>query len=253
MVSFDELLGQFSVGENLVNIKINDDFDFSCKDQTFLIKSGSMLCRGEKDSRTGVRATQTFGKHDPIGFSEAIAAREMKLEFKPLTDLVLVRFDAENLKKQVNDANIFAKTIIKYSLGRIFLLKRNANNFAFEDDFLARKDKISARVKFERDQVIFSAGSDSRNMYFIERGEIAIVSKGDKTVARLSGGECFGESALLSQRPRNFGAISKTDSILLMIEESVVDKEIRKEPPLVQLTILLLLKRLELMNKLRMV
>ena len=43
MVSFDELLGQFSVGENLVNIKINDDFDFSCKYQTFVIKSGSMM------------------------------------------------------------------------------------------------------------------------------------------------------------------------------------------------------------------
>ena len=253
MVPFDELLGQLSSEENRVKIGLGDYFDFACKDQVYLIESGTVLCFGEKDPNSGVRATQTFTARDPIGFAEAIAARPMQLELKPLTDLVLVRFDAENLKKEVNKANIFAKTIIKYSLSRIFQIKRNANNFSFEDDFLTRKDNISARVKFERDQVIFSAGSDSRNMYFIERGQIAITSKGNKTVARLSGGECFGESALLSQRPRNFGAISQTESSVLVIEKSVVDKEMRKDPPLVQLTVLMLLKRLDLMNRLRMV
>jgi hypothetical protein len=253
MITFRELLGEFNGADNLVKIGLKDSFDFTSKDQVFLIESGSVLVYGEKDPKTGVRATQTFETHDPIGFAEAIASREVQLEFKPLTDLTLVRFDGAKLRKQVNTANIFSKTIIKYSLGRIFNIKRSTNNFAFEDDFINKKDKLFSRIKYSQDQIIFSAGSDSKKMFFIENGSVQIVSKSAKIVANLSGGECFGEGALLNNRPRNYTAIAQKESTLLVIEESIVDKELGRDSPLVRLSVLVLLKRLELMNKMRMV
>ena len=253
MITFRELLGEFNGADNLVKIGLEDSFDFKSKDQVFLIESGSVLVYGEKDPKTGVRATQTFETHDPIGFAEAIASREVQLEFKPLTDLTLVRFDGAKLRKQVNTANIFSKTIIKYSLGRIFNIKRSTNNFAFEDDFINKKDKLFSRIKYSQDQIIFSAGSDSKKMFFIENGSVQIVAKSARIVANLSGGECFGEGALLNNRPRNYTAIAQKESTLLVIEESIVDKELGRDSPLVRLSVLVLLKRLELMNKMRMV
>jgi len=253
MITLTKLLGEFNGEDNLVKIGVKDSFDFTSKDQVFLIESGSVLVYGEKDPKTGVTATQTFGTHDPIGFAEAIASREVQLDFKALTDLTLVRFDGAKLRKQVNTANIFSKTIIKYSLARIFNIKRSTNNFAFEDDFINKKDKLFSRIKFAQDQIIFSAGSDSKKMFFIENGSVKIVSKSGKIIANLCGGECFGEAALLNNRPRNYTAIAQKESTLLVIEESIVDKELGRDPPLVRLSVLVLLKRLELMNKMRMV
>ena len=253
MITLTKLLGEFNGEDNLVKIGVKDSFDFTSKDQVFLIESGSVLVYGEKDPKTGVTATQTFGTHDPIGFAEAIASREVQLDFKALTDLTLVRFDGAKLRKQVNTANIFSKTIIKYSLARIFNIKRSTNNFAFEDDFINKKDKLFSRIKYSQDQIIFSAGSDSKKMFFIENGSVQIVSKSAKIIANLCGGECFGEAALLNNRPRNYTAIAQKESTLLVIEESIVDKELGRDPPLVRLSVLVLLKRLELMNKMRMV
>ncbi len=252
MITFKELLGEFNGADNLVKIGVKDSFDFTGKDQVLLIEAGSVLVYGEKDAKTGIRETQIFGIHDPIGFAEAIASREVQLEFKPLTDLTLVRFDGAKLRNQVNTANIFSKTLIKYSLGRIFKIKRSTNNFAFEDDFINKTDKLFSRIKFAQDQIIFSAGSDSKKMFFIEKGSIQIVSKSAKIIANLNGGECFGEAALLNNRTRNYTAIAQKESTLLVIEESIVDRELSKDPPLVRLSVLVLLKRLELMNKMRM-
>ena len=253
MITFKELLQEFNGAENLVKIGLKDSFDYTGKDQVFLIESGSVLMFGKKDAKTGIRETQIFGTHDPIGFAEAIASREVQLEFKPLTDLTLVRFDAAELRKQVNTANIFSKTIIKYSLARIFNIKRSGYNFAFEDDFINKKDNLFSRIKFSQDQVIFSAGSDSKKMFFIENGSVNIVSKSSSILANLSGGDCFGEAALLSSRPRNHTAIAQKECTLLVIEESIVFKELSRDSPLVRLSVIVLLKRLELMNKMRMV
>ena len=90
-------------------------------------------------------------------------------------------------------------------------------------------------------------------MFFIENGSVQIVSKSAKIIANLCGGECFGEGALLNNRPRNYTAIAQKESTLLVIEESIVDKELGRDSPLVRLSVLVLLKRLELMNKMRMV
>ena len=65
---------------------LNVDFEFEQKDKVFLISDGSVLAYGEKDPQTGIKATQTFAKDDPIGFAEAIAGRGMQLQFNSLVE-----------------------------------------------------------------------------------------------------------------------------------------------------------------------
>ena len=253
MSVFEELLVQVSDWSNLVGVGVDEEFDFASQDYAFLIESGAVLAYGEKDRETGIKATQTFGVHDPIGFAEAIAVRDIRLEFRKLSDLTLIKFDSAELRKQVNSANVLAKTIIKYSLSRIFDSKRSANNFSFEDEFINKNYRFLTRMRVAQEEEVFRVNGDAQRMFFIEKGLVEIVSGTNKIVADLGIGECFGEAALLSDRPRNYAAIAKKDSSLLVIERSTVEEEMHDDSPLVRLSVLVLLKRLELMNKLRMV
>ena len=129
--------------------------------------------------------------------------------------------------------------------------KKNTSNFSFEDEFVNKQYRFLTRRKVTQDEEIFLVNSDAQKMFFIEKGLIGIVSRNNRMVADLSDGECFGEAALLSDRPRNYAAIARKDSSLLVIERSTVEHEMTDDSPLVRLSVLVLLKRLELMNKLR--
>ena len=71
-------------------------------------------------------------------------------------------------------------------------------------------------------------------------------------LAALSVGECFGEAALLSDRQRRFSATAITKVDTIVIEKTPVLNEIKKNTTLVQLTALVLLRRMDIMNLLRL-
>ena len=247
MLVFEELLEKFKNEENLVKVGVDDKFNFTIKDQIFVIESGSVKGYGAQNPKTGLKEAQNFEEHDPIGFAEAMSSREHTLKFRQLSDITLIKFNGANLRQQINDSDIFAKTIIKYSLGRIFGLKKG-NNFSFEDSLLDSKEKIFNRLRFPKDSTIYNAGSSSKHMYFIEKGSVQIVSSEKKVLATLDVGECFGEAAILKDRNRNYTVTAKVDCSLLAIEKSVVEQKMSNNSPLVQLSVIMLLKRLELMN-----
>ena len=195
MSVFEALLVQVSDWSNLVGVGVDEEFDFASQDYAFLIESGAVLAYGEKDRETGIKATQTFGVHDPIGFAEAIAVRDIRLEFRKLSDLTLIKFDSAELRKQVNSANVLAKTIIKYSLSRIFDSKRSANNFSFEDEFINKNYRFLTRMRVAQEEEVFRVNGDAQRMFFIEKGLVEIVSETNKILADLGIGECFGEAA----------------------------------------------------------
>ena len=253
MFSFRRLVEDARDYFELVDVGVNEDFEFEQQDKVFLILEGSILAYGEKDPETGIKATQTFTKDDPIGFAEAIAGRSMQLQFRKLTDLSLRGFCAAELKKQVNESKVFSQTIIKYSLSRIFDQKRSAKYFSFEDEFIGKNYDFLKRIRVAREEDVFRLNEAATKMFFIEKGSIGIFSRNNKQIAELGVGECFGESAMLNDRTRRYTAVANKDSSLLLIEDDKVEKELAKDTPLVRLSVVVLLKRLELMNRLRMV
>ena len=89
-------------------------------------------------------------------------------------------------------------------------------------------------------------------MYFIRYGQVEISSSDGARLGLLEEGECFGESAIITNKDRTLDATALTEVETIGIERSVVLRELQKNSELVQLVTLVLLKRLEIMNHLKL-
>ena len=69
-------------------------------------------------------------------------------------------------------------------------------------------------------ETIFEAGDPPDGLYVLAAGDIKIV-KGDKTLARLSPGDFFGEIALVDDAPRIAAAVARSDGLMLFIDREV--------------------------------
>ena len=252
MLDFETLLHQVKNQTEVIEVSADDKFNFLDRDFAYIIESGSVLVVGERSSETGVSPTHTLEVNDPIGCAEAIAARPPKLKFKQVADLTLRQFKSSDIRKFVDRANVFSKTIIKYSIGRIFGQTRTSSNLAFEEGFIDKNYDLLKTRRVARDEEVFKIGSVAKDMFFINKGLVQVVSKEMKVIAELGVGECFGESALFDFRPRTYGVVASQNSDLLVIDSEQVEIEVSKEPAIVRLAVLLLVKRLEVMNNLRL-
>ena len=109
------------------------------------------------------------------------------------------------------------------------------------------------RVVFEADETIFSAESTPDAMFFIEEGRVDLLTDNRKILATLQVTDCFGEASLISSRKRSVTAVASRKCVLLRLDGALVEKEIRSEHPLVQLSVIQLLRQVHLMNQMRLV
>ena len=188
-----------------------------------------------------------------MGRTRFIRTREKTTSFKPLTDLRLHRFLGSEIKAKINASNILAESIIKYSIGRIFSHRKTGGNILLEDKFIYNNYKSLGQFNVPEGEFIFKVGEQAEVMYFIEKGGVEIGTGTGKPIAKLVAGDCFGEAALIKERARNFSARAVRPTRLVLIEREVVKKELEREHAMVRLVVILLLKRLDLMNKLNLI
>ena len=231
---------------NLIKLSPNDHYNFEKSDNAYLIKKGSVLSFGENNF------TQLMGELDPVGFSEVILAREKSLKYKLLSDIELLSFSGIRIRQEVNNCDVVMKSIIKYSLARIFGNSKSKGYYLLEGEFITKYQNFFRKFQYVKGDQIFVCDQKPRGMYFIEKGIVSLFTKNNKFITKLGEGETFGESALISGKLRNNTAIAERDTLLVEINTEILDKRISKETPLVKLTLLSVLRRLELMNKLRM-
>ena len=253
MFIIEDLLKELIDISSIIEVKKDENFDFKKGNEAFFIESGNLLSFADKRSVAGVRSTQTFGPSDPIGFAEVIGAKEKITSFKPLTDLRLHKFLGTVIKAKINSSNILAESIIKYSIGRIFSHRKTGGNILLEEKFIYNNYKSLGQFNVPEGEFIFKVGEQAEVMYFIEKGGVEIGTGTGKPIAKLIAGDCFGEAALIKERPRNFSARAVRPTRLILIEREVVKKELEREHALVRLAVILLLKRLDLMNKLNLI
>ena len=48
-------------------------------------------------------------KHDPVGFSEVILAREKSLKYKLFSDIELLSFSGKRIRQEVNNCDVVIK------------------------------------------------------------------------------------------------------------------------------------------------
>ena len=230
-----------------LKIKKKDVFSFNDKTKAYILLSGKIIAYGERDY------TQLLKSNDPIGFAESLLARDKVLKYKRLTDITLLEFYAKKIRESVNNSCIPVQALIKYSLARIFAFSNSyrKSHYLFEDKFVYKNWKYLDTRTYNEDAIIFPHGSSAKNMYFIEKGKVKLISKENKLIKILNSGESFGEIALLRGRKRYNSAISITHTTLKIIKSTMIAKVIGEEEPLVQLALISLAKKLEIINGIR--
>jgi CRP-like cAMP-binding protein len=95
--------------------------------------------------------------------------------------------------------------------------------------------ELSAAEIYGRDfpagAVVFEEGDPGSRMYVIQSGEVRIVKRvgaRDITLARLGGGEAFGEMALLEGQPRSASAVVEASARILVIDEAAFADLVRR-------------------------
>ena len=92
------------------------------------------------------------------------------------------------------------------------------------------------REHFEADEVVFREGDRGDWLYVVLDGEVEISRRvpggGEALITRLGRGECFGEIALVSDRPRSATARSVTPVNLLAVDRDAFQALFASFPPL---------------------
>ena len=247
MLSTKRLISNLNFQPKEIIVKKEDDFDFNNKGKAYLLISGEIISYGERDY------TQLLKKNDPIGFAESILNKQKILKYKRLTDIVLLEFKAKEIRDAVNKSDLAVKAIIKYSLARIFSTSKSSrkSHYLFEEEFVQKNWKLLDTKTYSEEAIIFSHGNYAKNMFFIEKGNVRLVNKDNQLIKVLNSGESFGEIALIRGRKRLNSAISLGDTILMVIKSTMISKLIKKENSLVQLSLISLAKKLEILNGIR--
>lgn len=86
----------------------------------------------------------------------------------------------------------------------------------------------SEKCTFEAGETILSEGSTGNFMYVLVEGSVKILKKlergGSKALAELSGGECFGEMALVDNSVRSASVITLAPCVLIRVSETSLGK-----------------------------
>lgn len=101
---------------------------------------------------------------------------------------------------------------------------------------LSRQDRQTisrsfARRHFERNTLIFEAGTPGYALYLIEQGQIVVEQDG-MIISTLTVGDFFGEMSLLTNAPHNAAVRTVTSAICLELPGDVFAELVRKHPSL---------------------
>ncbi len=78
-------------------------------------------------------------------------------------------------------------------------------------------------VRCKKDEFIVREGETDDTMYVILSGSVGVIKRGQKFI-NIEKGECFGEMAYLSHRPREAGIQAQTDCAVLSISSTLMNR-----------------------------
>lgn len=245
MLEIDRLLMEISMNRVRRKFAEGELIEDLGNNLAYVLESGALLAYDDRN------LTQTFEATDPIGFAEILAGRNVNLKFKAKSDGVLIEFDGDEIKTAIAGADPVSSSIIKYSVARIFGTNRKQNNYKFENYFLNKNIKYFKYLTFDDEASIFRQGDEGDGMFYVEEGLVRLETNSAQVLADLGPGECFGEAALFGKTGRMCSAFAAPSASLIFIDKRMMLSEIQKAPPMVQFLVMNLLKRLDLMNKLK--
>lgn len=121
----------------------------------------------------------------------------------------------------------------KKRTNRLELLRASAFFEGFSDDQIELTSEFLHERKYAGDAFVFEVGHPGSALYFVTSGSISIEvpSKNDTIqLARLGATSFFGELALLDDSPRSASARTETDTTLLALPRSELDRMLKVNP-----------------------
>ena len=131
---------------------------------------------------------------------------------------------------------------------KVLLLKSIAMFQETPETVLAEVAEILEEVDMDAGNNIFMAGDTGNCMYIIFKGEVRI-HKGDHTFAILKENELFGEYALLDTETRSASATTKTEALLLKMDQEPFYELMENRPEVARGIIKTLCRRIKAQNE----
>lgn len=115
------------------------------------------------------------------------------------------------------------------------------------DDFLVRLASIMDELEFPTKHTIFTQGQEGRSLYIIVSGLVR-VHIGDRELARVEKGGCFGEMSVFDAEPRSASVTTLAPCECLMLTQQQLYEAIEETPGIAVNIIRLLSRRIREQN-----
>ncbi|WP_293336795.1 Crp/Fnr family transcriptional regulator [Microcoleus sp. CAWBG58] len=115
------------------------------------------------------------------------------------------------------------------------------------DDFLVRLASVMDELSFPSKHRIFTEGQEGRSLYILVSGTVR-VHIGDRDLAQLKAGACFGEMSLFDAEPRSASISTLEQSECLMLTQMQLYDAIDETPGIAVNIIRLLSRRIRELN-----
>ena len=252
MICTQTLFKELTASKNLIERDFFEIADLTEQDVAYVIKKGELLLREHGFLDTGLTATHKIGHGEPIWFAETISKRAKTFEFTNIGDTALYEISGPEIRQRVDKAGFLSREIIRYSLARIYQRSDSRRNFSFEDALYQERSEVN-QVSYDREETIFSWGDNADSIYFIIDGQVSLRTIKDKNFVLLGPADSFGESSLITNKPRSLRAIAETDCRLFRMSADWVLNNLNKEHPIVRLAIHQTLSMKSIRNQMRLI
>jgi len=133
------------------------------------------------------------------------------------------------------------------SIDRLLFIREVPLFKELRDDFLVRLASVMDEVGFPSNHTIFSQGQEGRSLYIVVSGEVK-VHIGDRTLATLGKGACFGEMAVFDAEPRSASIMTLERCDCLLLTQQQLYEAIDETPEIAINIIRLLSRRIRTLN-----
>jgi CRP/FNR family transcriptional regulator, cyclic AMP receptor protein len=116
------------------------------------------------------------------------------------------------------------------------------------DDFLVRLASVMDELSFPTNHTIFTEGQEGRSLYIVVSGQVR-VHIGDRLLAQLEQGACFGEMSLFDAEPRSASITTLAPCECLMLTQQQLYDAIDETPGIAVNIIRLLSRRTRELNQ----
>ena len=116
------------------------------------------------------------------------------------------------------------------------------------DDFLVRLASVMDELSFPKEYTIFTEGQEGRALYIVVSGQVR-VHLGNRDLAKLDPGTCFGEMSLFDAEPRSASITTLEPCECLVLTQQQLYDAIDETPGIAINIIRLLSRRIRELNR----